>query len=207
MKKFLNSVAELLPRNLIYCDVGARGGVSEFPWNNISPIIDTISFEPEVNEFNNLLPLKKDNDLLFNTALYSSDIKTTLNVTRSPGAASIYEPNMSFLEQFPDSDRFIIDDRVQIQTKTLDSFYDSGQISDLDFIKLDVQGAELDVINGGKHLLRDNVFGMNVEVEFQPLYKDQPLFSDVDQFIRNDIGLELQDIQKTFLETYRRLWA
>ena len=34
--------------------------------------------------------------------------------------------------------------------------------------------------------------GIEVEVEFQPIYEKQALFSDVDSFIRGNLGLQIQ---------------
>lgn len=67
-----------------------------------------------------------------------------------------------------------------IQTKRLDDIADLG---DVDFIKLDVQGAELMVLQGAERVLKD-VSVIQVEVEFLELYENQPLFADVDRYLR-----------------------
>jgi hypothetical protein len=48
---------------------------------------------------------------------------------------------------------------------------------------VDVQGAELDVFQGAQRLLR-NVLVVHTEVEFVPMYREQPLFADVDRVLR-----------------------
>lgn len=50
-------------------------------------------------------------------------------------------------------------------------------------LKLDVQGAELDVLLGSQEQLRHIVM-IEAEVVFNPMYRDQPLFSDADRFLR-----------------------
>ena len=47
---------------------------------------------------------------------------------------------------------------------------------------MDVQGAELRVLNGAGTLL-DSVRVIWMEVEAKPLYKDQPLKADVERFM------------------------
>jgi FkbM family methyltransferase len=53
----------------------------------------------------------------------------------------------------------------------------------IDFMKIDVQGAELDVFQGAEKLL-GNVLAIHAEVCFVAFYEKQPLFSDVDQYLR-----------------------
>lgn len=48
---------------------------------------------------------------------------------------------------------------------------------------MDIQGAELTVLHHAGDRL-DSALVIQTEVEFLPMYVDQPLFSDVDQFLR-----------------------
>jgi hypothetical protein len=50
-------------------------------------------------------------------------------------------------------------------------------------IKIDIQGAELMVFSGAEERLKDTLV-IHTEAEFLPLYIDQPLFSEVEQFLR-----------------------
>jgi hypothetical protein len=62
----------------------------------------------------------------------------------------------------------------------------------VDFIKVDTQGSELAVLEGSRGILASSVFGLEVEVEFAPMYHGQPLFSDLDSFVRQ-FGFQLFD--------------
>ncbi|MCG6534962.1 MAG: FkbM family methyltransferase, partial [Syntrophales bacterium LBB04] len=73
---------------------------------------------------------------------------------------------------------------VQVNTTSLGTWADKHSIKDIDFIKLDVQGAELEILQGAGNLL-DSIIGMNIEVWFVPIYLKQPLFADIDIYIRN----------------------
>jgi hypothetical protein len=73
-----------------------------------------------------------------------------------------------------------VTDRVPARTTRLD---DVPEIERVDFLKMDVQGAELDVLRGATRLL-GSALVVQTEVEFLPMYKDQPLFADVDAELR-----------------------
>ena len=66
----------------------------------------------------------------------------------------------------------------------------------IDFIKIDTQGYELPILKGAIKCL-DHVIGLEIEVEFVPMYKNQPLFDEVDRFVREK-GFELFDIKRYY---------
>jgi hypothetical protein len=72
-------------------------------------------------------------------------------------------------------------ERVLVQARRLD---DIAEIQHLDFLKLDVQGAELAVFRGGKAKLAETV-AIQTEVSFMTLYKDQPTLGDIDSELRS----------------------
>jgi hypothetical protein len=67
-----------------------------------------------------------------------------------------------------------------VSTTRLD---DIAEISDIDFIKIDVQGSELVVFKNASRVLSSAVL-IQTEVLFVELYKGQPMFADVDTFLR-----------------------
>ena len=197
MPNSLTNLAKLAPRALKLIDIGARSGV-QAPWTSLREFVNFIAFEPDQEEYQALQATKRPGDLIFNTALAESVGKRELRLTASRGCSSLYEPNCEFLNQFPDFSRFDVEKSVPVVTECLDSLIADGRLDGFDFVKIDVQGAELDILKGGSKSLMDNTLGLEVEVEFQPMYKGQPLFADVDQFVRSKLGLELQDLRKAY---------
>ena len=63
---------------------------------------------------------------------------------------------------------------------------------------MNVQGAELDILQGGRDIINDNILGIQIEVEFKPLYKSQPLFAEIDSDIREKFNFVLFDIKKYY---------
>ena len=74
------------------------------------------------------------------------------------------------------------DNSVQVETDRLDALAQRCGLTAIDYIHMDVQGAELRVLNGAGTLL-DSVRVIWMEVEAVPLYKDQPLKADVERFM------------------------
>lgn len=68
-----------------------------------------------------------------------------------------------------------------LEVITLDSLVSSGdsEIPKPDFLSLDTQGSEYEILKGAQNILSSNVLAVRCEIEFYPLYKDQKLFSDV----------------------------
>ncbi|MEB3831391.1 FkbM family methyltransferase [Phormidium sp. CCY1219] len=110
----------------------------------------------------------------------------TLYVTRNPQCSSLYPPNQVYLRRFNNTvtDLMELDFTVEIETTTLDEFCDQERIEEIDFLQTDVQGADLLVLEGSSRLLERSILAVKVEVEFAPLYVGQPLFAEVDTFLR-----------------------
>jgi FkbM family methyltransferase len=117
-------------------------------------------------------------------ALGKSSEERTLYVTHEPMCSSLYQPNESFLERFLGLQEVAgLDFLMSIETTTLDQFCEAENIANIDFLQIDVQGADLDVLKGSINLLSRSILGIQIEVEFSPIYNQQPLFRDVDQYL------------------------
>lgn len=94
---------------------------------------------------------------------------------------SLYEPNTALLEKFQNLAELTTPVAVHpVNTSRLDDLPGLGEI---DFIKIDVQGSELAVFEGGLKALATAVL-IQTEVEFVEMYRRQPMFADVDIFLR-----------------------
>ena len=93
----------------------------------------------------------------------------------------LYRPNTALLVHYRHLAEYLhVVEEMAIETVALD---DLSEIERFDGLKIDVQGAELDVLRGGEHKLRAATLVL-CEVEFIELYEGQPLFADIDQFLR-----------------------
>jgi len=179
---------------LTFVDVGAMGGACPY-WQKLGQHCRIIAFEPDEREFARLRSSKAITYLPY--VLYHSSQPLRFYVSRDGGKSSIYPPNMAALEDFPDAARYETVRQVEVpreKVKTLDEALREAGIKDVDFIKLDTQGSELDILKGaGAHL--SHLCGVELEVEFIPLYQGQALFRDIDAFMDAQ-GFQLVDLRR-----------
>ncbi len=117
-------------------------------------------------------------------ALGKASEERTLYVTHAPMCSSLYEPNEDLLARFGGLQELAgLDFSISIETTTLDQYCESENIKNIDFLQIDVQGADLDVLKGAASILSRSVLGVQIEVEFSPLYSEQPLFRDIDYYL------------------------
>jgi FkbM family methyltransferase len=133
--------------------------------------------------------------LTFPTALATESGTISLNISRRVGASSTLMPNAQFLSRFKGDayhEMAEITDVVDVPATTLSAVAEDIGINHIDFLKLDTQGNEYDILAAAGSFLR-RVSVIKVEVEFVELYAGQKLFADVDMLLRS-YGFELFDL-------------
>lgn len=104
-----------------------------------------------------------------------------LHICQAPGMTSLLKPDPAVLglfHGFPEWGRVLSTEPVD--TVRLD---DLEQTRGTEMIKIDIQGAELMVLQNATDRLATTLL-VQSEVEFLRLYHGQPLFADVDSFLR-----------------------
>ncbi|MDG2991211.1 FkbM family methyltransferase [Candidatus Synechococcus calcipolaris G9] len=138
------------------------------------------------------------NEIHLPIALGRETTEVTLYVTKNPFCSSLYPPDENFVNRFPRvGHHSSLDFTVEIDVMALDDFLDQEKINSIDVLIIDVQGADLDVLQGGQKILAQSVAAIQTEIEFNSLYIGQPLFADVDQFLRAN-GFSLFDFNLAY---------
>jgi len=166
-------------------DVGGYKGIQE-RWKKIEQFIDFHTFEPNPTEAKKISGNSKKLSV-HNEALSDHDGEIVLNICKEPGVSSVLEPNIDFLKNFRDIERYEIVNKLNVKCKKLDSV----NINKIDFIKIDVQGYNLEVLKGSIESLKKCI-GVEIECEFKQIYKNQSMFKDVENFLNNS-NFELID--------------
>ena len=165
-------------------DVGARWGVVS-SWNEFGSKGRLICFEADPEECERLNNLKENKTAIYvPLALANHDRGVSLNITDGVGCSSIYPPKRILYDEYPGLTIMRPVRTVTCPSITLDQYCASNGITSIDAIKLDTQGSELDVLKAATRILK-TVSLIDIEVEFNELYEGQPLFCDVDYFLRS----------------------
>lgn len=116
-------------------------------------------------------------------ALGKTEEKRRLYETAHPMCTSLYPPDERYADLFNGLDVTRLKRTSEISTISLDRFVHDYGLGAIDFVKIDVQGAELEIFQGGVSVLSNLPF-IICEVELVPIYLGQPLFGDVDAWLR-----------------------
>ena len=137
-------------------------------------------FEPQEAALGELLRRKGPNESYFPYVI-GDGAAATLRICAAPGMSSLFEPDARALALFNGFAQFgEVKARLPVQTRRLD---DVTEIRHLDFLKVDVQGAELAVFRGARGKLARAV-AIQTEVSFVTLYENQPALGEVDVELR-----------------------
>jgi FkbM family methyltransferase len=137
-----------LPHKNIVFDVGAHTGEWSSQALLVNPHVDLHCFEPSQRSFNRLKTQGFGRRVIFNNfGLGASNCRKTLYLFEDLG-----EGNSLYLRRGLESrDGFKPQDMTeQVEIRTLDSYCMESKIAEIDFLKIDVEGNELEVIEGGK---------------------------------------------------------
>lgn len=117
--------------------------------------------------------------------------RRTFHETVYPGCSSLFSPNPTVVNAFSgmgteENMNFHVSRMAEVSTTRLDEI---EEVPGIDFVKLDIQGAELMVLQNGMSKL-ERALVIQTEAAFLPLYQNQPLFADQHIFLR-EYGFEL----------------
>ncbi|HIK48642.1 FkbM family methyltransferase [Thermosynechococcus sp. M55_K2018_012] len=200
----LKSTGKLDLISLTLCIVGSRkiyrdDDYGQSPWHIFAPNLRIYGFDadPEACDAANAA-LEAQGITWFERhyplALGKQVGESTLYITDAVHCSSLYEPNLSYTSRFQGFNPGLnLAATVQVETTTLDAFAKTEGLESVEVLKVDVQGADLDVLQGGQHLLAASTLAIIVEVEFSEVYRRQPLFGDVDAYLRSQ-GFVLFDL-------------
>ena len=187
LKKLADLIIQYHKLSFVIANIGCRPNDNDAPEPfeivlEYFPGSEIIGFELDKELCKKLNKEPRKGFKFFYQALGYKNERRKLYNTTSPACSSFYEPNKKFLEKYQQLETMYLENISEIDTVSLDHFCFENKIEKIDFIKIDIQGAELDVFKGAKNTLK-NTLCIISEVEFVPFYINQPLFGDVHNFL------------------------
>lgn len=180
-------------------DVGANDGGYGRHLRKIGYEKDIISFEP-LSDAHKLLITSAMGDSRWHVApqmaIGEFDGEITINIAGNSTSSSILNMESQHEDAAPQS-RYIGSEQIPIHK--LDTFAHPLLLSHSNiFLKIDTQGYEMQVLEGGKNLL-NRISGVQVEMSLIPLYHGQRLYLDVIGYLTS-LGFELWNVIPGFTD-------
>ena len=172
---FTSLLEKFLEKNkIVALDVGAQGGFNSdtfFP-KKYDHFFEEILIEPIDSEAKKI----KNKKFLINKGLWSEKIKKKLYILDNRlGSSSMYEPNKNSFDlhniQEKKYNDYKITRSIEIECDTLANQLTGLKINNLDYLKIDTQGAEFEILKG---LGNFRPLLIKIEAHFFSMYKNVP---------------------------------
>ncbi len=189
---------ELIPKLIeshipVIFDIGANKGQSIIRFRKIFKNSIIHAFEPLPDLYKHIKDNYKFNNIfLVNKALGSREGESQLflNNIGNFGAMSSFnklDKNSAYVEEYKRINKNwneVNDNSVNVKITTLDKYIKFNKIKSIDYLKIDVQGWEPEVLRGARESLKKGVI-KNIELEFMiaQAYDGTVSFSDFDSIL------------------------
>jgi FkbM family methyltransferase len=179
----------LAAARIVAIDIGARGGFTR----DLAPIaaaVDATGFEPDSEECDRLNESARTHTLGYRALLYTPTAvgqpgaARPFNLYQRRGCSSLLTGDVEIAKQYAREHFFVLDEQIPVTVEGMDDAAARLQLTDAAYMKIDAQGAELEILRSAPKLVGDSLLCIRTEVQFAPLYKDQPLFADIDAELR-----------------------
>lgn len=189
---------------MVGIDVGSAEGMQPH-WRAYQGVVDLLLFEPHRESFEKLVASfskspHPEKFQIIPVGLSGNGGERTLYMLNAPTGSSLYPINEESEFASSDSDYIYPIREVRIQTRCLADVLDEKGVKNVDMIKLDVQGAELEILQGLGDTRRKSLLLVEAEANicggisrnFSP-YRGAPTWRQIDEMLIAD-GMRLLDI-------------
>ena len=158
-------------------DIGANVGQFSLKARKLFPEAKIYAFEPLRLCYERLVHVmhQDQNFAGFNHGLGDDNFETEIFRSKFSPASSLRQHTVSLVRNFPYS---TLDHVERVQIRTLDNVAQNLAFQKNILVKIDVQGYEDKVLDGGRKTMSE-VKLVIVETSFEPLYLRQPLFRQI----------------------------
>lgn len=162
---------------IVIYDIGAARGVFSCLVAKLYNVAEIHSFEPIPDTYSQLLSSVKPypNIYCHNVALGNEKIDKEMYITSNSDSSSLLKMEHLHEAEFTN---ISISKNIIVNCVQLDDYVREQSLALPHVVKIDVQGYEKNVLQGGEKTIRQASYCV-VEMSFYPLYKKSPLFDDI----------------------------
>ena len=197
----IEDIQSLSPDRPIIFDVGANLGQTIAELRTACPDAIIHAFEPGAAAFETLQRTwgGTSDVTLNNFALGSEEAKRSFN--------EMLQHDMSSFLPTGKHGWGLITNRREVSIKTVDGYCAANGIAQIDVLKCDTQGFDLEVLRGAQQMMaRDAIRVVYVEINFAELYVGQAAADEIMSFLRLN-GFELVTFYRFHNVDYRIGWT
>jgi FkbM family methyltransferase len=190
-----------LGKNLCVYDLGSTGGTPP-PFCHVLDGIELVNFEPDYRGDS------EESGRTLSVAIGPPG-HNTIYLNKRPTTSSLLRPQKRVVDRYDyehnfkgQGDIFETVDTATVQTLGLDEAVNTFKLDAPDFLKIDVQGLGLEVLETGVSMLEHSVLGLQIEVEFVEFYTGQKTFGAVQEYLYAR-GFEVFEVTNVYTCQYR----
>src|SRR5437667_6404279 len=161
-------------------DAGARFGLHP-SWKPFKGELAYFMFEPDANEAKRLRMKysKRPNVIVESLALAEKKGTLRLNLLRNPAmSTSCVRKPVSPLFWGERREQEEVVSVLCVKCTSIDDYCAANRVQ-VDFLKLDTEGSELQILRGAKKQVKENVLGVRCEISFGEVFEKGAHFSGV----------------------------
>lgn len=179
-------IFRLLGDSPVIFEVGAHKGMDTIEFLILFPRGQVWAFEAELQNFRRLVERVQDFD---NVNLVMAAVSDTAGVSlfhqssgHNDASGSLLHPSAAMQELYP-SMHFDQEKTSAVPTVKLDDFVKVADVDHIDFLWMDIQGAELMALRGGQQIIEHTHF-IYLEVCLTSLYSGSPSYEEISSYLR-----------------------
>ena len=144
-----SAIYDVLTDDSVVVDLGASEGVfSKQLKEKVNCVLHQVEANPELFKQLN----KLDKTVSYNLAISNANSEATFYLSDNPSSSSLrHDKRINFINE------------ISIKCQSLKTFVDENNIHNIDLLKMDIEGAEIDVLMSIDEILIDRISQMTVE--------------------------------------------
>lgn len=195
---FQTSMLQYVKEPLVLIDVGCSGGIDSIWLDVFKEKLVAYGIDANVKEVERLVSTNNNSSIHYIDGLLKVDFEATSesNLWSRTSAASSAQVAAKDIKNL--SNQEILDNNLHIYAEvsnkvvSFNEFTKNNKIEKVDFIKIDVDGPDYEILNSAKDFIKNSgVLGIVIEVDFEG---DRNRFSKVDNLL-NFLGFELCELR------------